>query len=73
MKESTKIALKELAKCILTALIAFITAILSSSCGTTRAVVTNKAEQTNTEIKITTNNPSTISVDPNTTIDLYKK
>ncbi|QCS36506.1 hypothetical protein [Capybara microvirus Cap3_SP_437] len=73
MKESTKTALKELAKCILTALIAFITAILSSSCGTTRAVVTNKAEQTNTEIKITTNNPSTISVDPNTTIDLYKK
>lgn len=35
------------------------------SCGTTRAVVHNGANGTSTEIKITTNNPTSVTASPN--------
>ena len=35
------------------------------SCGTTRAVVHNGAHGTSTEIRITTNNPTTVTASPN--------
>lgn len=34
----------------------------TTACGSTRAVVTNRATDTVTEIKITTNNPTSVSV-----------
>lgn len=40
-----------------------------SACGsTTRATVRNNAEGTQTEVKITTSNPSTIQVSPNVSL-----
>ena len=36
-----------------------------TSCGTTRAVVHNGATGTSTEIRITTNNPTTVTASPN--------
>lgn len=40
-----------------------------SSCGTTRAVVHNGAHGTSTEIKITTNNPTTVTATPNVSLN----
>lgn len=74
MSEKTKQILKELLRSVVAALVAAITAFFSTSCGsTTRAVIHNRAEGTETAVSITTNNPSTINVDPNTTIDLFKR
>lgn len=42
----------------------------TSSCGLTKAVVTNRADGTTTEIKITTNNPTSVTANPNVTLDL---
>lgn len=36
-----------------------------TSCGTTRAVVHNGASGTSTEIRITTNNPTSVTASPN--------
>lgn len=36
-----------------------------SSCGTTHAVVRNGANGTSTEIRITTNNPTSVDASPN--------
>lgn len=40
-----------------------------SSCGVTRATVHNGAAGTTTEIKITTNNPTSVDVKPNTNLN----
>lgn len=49
--------------------LALIASMCLSSCGsTTRATVRNNAEGTQTEVKITTSNPSTIQVSPNVTL-----
>lgn len=49
--------------------LALIASISLSACGsTTRATVRNNAEGTQTEVKITTSNPSTIQVSPNVTL-----
>lgn len=55
--------------------VAFITVIISlclclsvSSCGITRAVVRGTAEGNVTEIKITTNNPTTVDASPNVSL-----
>lgn len=69
MNEKLKKAILELAKGICTAIIGFITAFLVSSCGTTRAVVRANAQNTTSEIKITTNNPTTVTVTPSIKID----
>lgn len=42
-----------------------------SSCGTTHAVVRNGATGTTTEIRITTNNPTSVDASPN--VSLNKK
>lgn len=42
----------------------------SSSCGLTKAVVKNGADGTTTEIKITTNNPTSVTADPNVKFNL---
>lgn len=42
----------------------------SSSCGVTKAIVKNGADGTSTEVKITTNNPTTVTATPNVTLDL---
>lgn len=55
-------------RAIVLALIAALVLIFSTgfvSCGTTRAVVHNGASGTATEIKITTNNPTSVTASPN--------
>lgn len=55
-------------RAIVLALIASLVLIVSmsiSACGTTRAVVHNGAHGTATEIKITTNNPTSVTATPN--------
>lgn len=65
MKESTKKALIELAKALASALLGFVTALLTASCGsTTKATVKNPNSSSVTSISITTNNPSNIEVNP---------
>lgn len=73
MTEKTKKALIECIKDILLAIVGFLTAVFVTSCGTTRAVITNRAENTSTEVKITTNNPTSVNVNPNTSVELYRK
>lgn len=68
MTEKTKTLLKELAKQCLAALVAFVTALLSTSCGTTRATVRANADNTVSTITITTNNPTSVSVPSEATI-----
>lgn len=45
-----------------------IASISFSACGLTRAVVHNGANGTSTEIRITTNNPTSVSASPNVTL-----
>lgn len=55
-------------RAVVLALIAALVLIFSMSfvsCGTTRAVVHNGASGTATEIKITTNNPTSVTASPN--------
>lgn len=49
----------------LIAALAFIATLTFTSCGTTRAVVHNGATGTATEIRITTNNPTSVTATPN--------
>lgn len=65
LSEKTKKALIELIKAIALALIGFATALLTSSCGsTTKATVRHSSDYSETNITITTNNPSNIEVKP---------
>lgn len=65
MRESTKKALIELSKALASAILGFLTALLTSSCGsTTKATVKNPNSSAVTSITITTNNPSNIEVNP---------
>lgn len=48
--------------------------ILLASCGSTvRATVTNRAEGVTTTLSVTTNNPSTVNVNPNTDLKFNPK
>lgn len=69
MTEKFRNALLECIKDILLAIVGFVSALFVTSCGTTRAVITNRAENTTTEVKITTNNPTTVNVNPETRVD----
>lgn len=40
------------------------------SCGTTRAVVSNRAEATTTTIKISTNNPTSVETSPDVKLEV---
>lgn len=65
LSEKTKKALIELIKAIALALIGFATALLTASCGsTTKATVRHSSDYSDTNITITTNNPSNIEVKP---------
>lgn len=52
--------------------LALIASMAMTSCGTTRAVVHNSANGTSTEIKITTNNPTSVDVSPNVKLNNQK-
>lgn len=59
---------------LVTAIAAIVVALLTASCGsTTRAMVRNNATGTTTEVKITTNNPTSVSVSPSTDINPKSK
>lgn len=49
---------------ILISALVFIASMSLSACGTTRAVVKNGADSASTEIKITTNNPTSVTASP---------
>lgn len=69
LSEKAKNALFEFLRAILAAIVALVTAITASSCGaTTRAVITNRADSTQTTVSITTNNPTNWTVSPDTDI-----
>ena len=69
LSEKAKNALFEFLRAILAAIVAFVTALTASSCGaTTRAVITNRADSTQTTVSITTNNPTNWDVSPDTDI-----
>lgn len=53
---------------VLVAALVLIASISMSSCGITRAVVRGTAEGNVTEIKITTNNPTTVDASPNVSL-----
>lgn len=50
----------------LLAILALIASMSLSACGVTRATVKNGASDTTTEIKITTNNPTSVTTTPTT-------
>lgn len=69
MKDSTKNVLVTVLK-YLAAIIAGILGTLgATSCGVTRASIYSPKEGTTTSISITTNNPTSVTVDPNTTVN----
>ena len=69
LSEKTKNALLEFLRAILAAVVALVTALTASSCGaTTRAVITNRADSTQTTVSITTNNPTNWTVSPDTDV-----
>lgn len=48
--------------------------LLLASCGSTvRATVTNRAEGVTTTVSVTTNNPSSVTVNPDTDVQFNKK
>lgn len=53
---------------VLIASLVLIVSMSMSACGTTRAVVHNGAHGTSTEIKITTNNPTSVTTTPNVSL-----
>ena len=58
---------------LVTAIAAIIVALLTASCGsTTRAIIHNRAAGTSTEVRITTNNPTSLTVSPTTDVTLPK-
>lgn len=70
LSEKAKHALLEFLRAILAAIVALVTALTTSSCGaTTRAVITNRADSTQTTVSITTNNPTNWTVSPNTDVN----
>ena len=62
-------------KILLPLLVAIISAVyLLTSCGSTvRATVTNRAEGVTTTLSVTTNNPSSVTVNPDTDVQFNKK
>lgn len=54
--------------CILLLICALLVLMTLTACGVTRATVHNGATGTTTEIKITTNNPTSVDVAPNTSL-----
>ena len=69
LSEKTKQALLEFMRALLAAIVSLVTALTASSCGaTTRAVITNRADSTQTTVSITTNNPTNWNVSPDTEV-----
>lgn len=74
ISEKTKNALLEFLRALLAAVVALVTALTASSCGaTTRAVITNRADSTQTTVSITTNNPTNWTVSPDTQVTFPSK
>lgn len=73
LSEKSKKALFEFLRALLAAIVALVTALTASSCGsTTRAVITNRADSTQTTVSITTNNPTSWTVSPDTDVNFPK-
>ena len=69
LSDKTKQALFEFLRALLAAIVALVTALTASSCGsTTRAVITNRADSTQTTVSISTNNPTNWNVSPDTQV-----
>ena len=72
MKPTTKKVLKEILKAIIYVLTAVMTTLGATSCGITKATISKPAEGTQTTVTITTNNPISTNVEPNTNVQLWK-
>lgn len=55
------------------AALAVFSSLAVSGCGTTRAVVTNRADQTTTTIKISTNNSTSVEASPDIDLSVTPK
>lgn len=66
MKINTKEILKIIAQVIIAALTALLTSLGMTSCGSTKVLVDKPQQGTQTTITVTTNNPITTDVNPNT-------
>lgn len=74
LSDKTKSALIEFLRALLASLVALLTALLASGCGTTtRAVVTNNRENTSTTISITTSNSTTTDVNASPDVQILPK
>lgn len=65
MNEKTKQILRLISQMIIAAITALLTALGCSSCGVTTAKIYNPNNGTNTQITITTNNPTSVEVPTN--------
>lgn len=74
LSDKTKSALFEFLRALLAAIVAFVTALLSTGCGsTTKALINNRAEGVTTTVTIRTENPTQITVSPDTDADVLTK
>lgn len=58
---------------VLTAVATALTTLFLSSCGTTKVAVSKPEQGTSTTITVTTNNPVTTNLEPNTTLNYGNK
>lgn len=72
-KNKTRKMWLKMRKQIYKAICAFFATLLCVSCGTTKAVVSQPKDGSYTQITITTNNPITTDVQPNTDVKLWDK
>lgn len=72
-KNKIRKTLKKMREQIYKAICAFFATLLCVACGTTKAVVSNPENGTYTTITITTNNPISTNVDPNTNAEIKLK
>lgn len=72
MNEKTKTALKELLRAVLAAIVAFVTAVLSVSCGSSTKVVVRDTNQS-TSVTITQSTSNESQVNPTVTVDINPK
>lgn len=74
LSDKTKSALIEFLRALLAALVALLTALFASGCGTTtRAIVTNNRENTSTTISITTSNSTSTEVTASPDVQILPK
>lgn len=73
ISDKAKKALYELLRQVLAAIVALVTALTATSCGITKAQIKTSADNTASTITITTNNPTTVTADPQVELNYKPK